>query len=148
MKWDKDKSVLLSQGCIVFFALCLLALDIGAWWLAKYMYGEMRETVCLTCAVYAGSVFGWICLWQLWKLLGLIRRGEVFVSVNVQSLRTISWCCFGAAAILLVCSFLLLPLIPFGFAAFAAGFVGLIARVLKNAFEQAVAMKNELDLTV
>ena len=34
------------------------------------------------------------------------------------------------------------------FIALAAGFTGLIVRVVKNVFQQAIAMKDELDLTV
>ena len=32
--------------------------------------------------------------------------------------------------------------------AIAAGFMGLIVRIVKNVFEQAITMKDELDLTV
>jgi hypothetical protein len=32
--------------------------------------------------------------------------------------------------------------------AIAAGFMGLIVRIVKNAFQQAIAMKDELDYTV
>ena len=38
--------------------------------------------------------------------------------------------------------------LPFAFLAVAAGFMALIVRVLKNAFEQAVHMKDELDFTI
>lgn len=38
--------------------------------------------------------------------------------------------------------------LPFAFLGVAAAFMALIVRVLKNAFEQAVRMKDELDLTI
>ena len=37
---------------------------------------------------------------------------------------------------------------PFAVLAAAAGFMALLVRVLKNAFAQAVRMKNELDYTI
>ena len=40
------------------------------------------------------------------------------------------------------------PAVRDAFLAVAAGFMALIVRVLKNAFEQAVRMKDELDYTV
>ena len=38
--------------------------------------------------------------------------------------------------------------IPFFFVAIAAGFVGLIVRVIKNVFAEAIALKDENDFTI
>ena len=37
---------------------------------------------------------------------------------------------------------------PWGLAGVAAGFMALLVRVIKNCFEQAVRMKDELDYTI
>ena len=88
---------------------------------------------------------GWLLLWSMWRLLGNLRRERVFVAENVRSLRRVSWCCAAAASIcLLSCLYYL----PFIFAAGAAAFMALIVRIVKNVFQQAIAMKSELDLTV
>ena len=150
MNWTKDKSITLSRVCTAVFAALLLALDIGCYWLAKWFCVELRGTppqyaAMLMVSVYCGSVFAWICLYQLWKLLGNIRSGAVFTAENVRCMRRISWCCLWAALICLV-STLYYP--PFIFLAIAAGFMALIVRIVKNAFQQAVAMKDELDLTI
>ena len=79
---------------------------------------------------------------------GILRRieaGAVFVPANVTALRRISWCCAGAAAVCLAAAYIYLP---FAFLGVAAAFMALIVRVLKNAFAQAVHMKDELDYTI
>ena len=87
----------------------------------------------------------WLLLWQMWRLLGNIRRGEVFIPGNVRCLRLVSWCCVGAGAVCLASSFFYLP---FAAVAIAAGFMALIVRIVKNVFEQAIRMKDELDYTI
>ena len=149
VNWNKDKSVMLSRGCVILFALCLAALDIGAYrfaaWFVWVRQIQWQFGVFLMISVYAGSVFAWLCLYQLWRLLNNIRRGEVFVSANVRCMRLVSWCCAGAA---LVSLFSAAYYLPFAFVAVAAGFMCLIVRIVKNAFHQAIAMKDELDFTV
>lgn len=149
LNWNRDKSVVLSQVCAAIFALCLLALDIGAYWIASwFVRSELlraQYAALLMVSLYSGSVFAWLCLYRLWRLLDNIRRGELFVSENVRCMRAVSWCCAGASA---VCALSALYYTPFLFITVAAGFMALIVRIVKNAFEQAIAMKDELDLTV
>jgi hypothetical protein len=38
--------------------------------------------------------------------------------------------------------------LPLSFVSLAAGFMALIVRIVKNVFERAIVMKDELDLTV
>ena len=149
MSWNKNRSIVLSRFCVALFALFLLALDIGAYWVAQwftvYRFGYWQYGALLMTSIYAGSAFGWPCLYQLWRLLGNIRRGALFVADNVRRMRIVSWCCVWAALIAAL-STAYYP--PFLFFAVAAGFLALIVRIVKNAFEQAIAMKDELDWTV
>jgi len=149
MDWSKDRSILLSQLCVGVFALCLLTLDVGAYWFAgwfvrvRLMHWQLG--VFLMLSIYGGSVFAWICLYQLRRLLRSVGRGEVFTAANVRCMRIVSWCCAAAAAICLLSAAYYLP---FAFVAVAAGFMALIVRIVKNAFQQAIAMKDELELTI
>ena len=149
MNWNNDKSAVLSRVCVAVFAAFLLALDVGAYrlsaWFAQVRLMHRQLGVLLMVSIYAGSIFAWICLYQLWRLLGNVRRGEVFVPANVRCMRLVSWCCVGAAA---VCALSAAYYPPFAFIAVAAGFMALIVRIVKNAFAQAIAMKDELELTV
>ncbi len=149
MNWSRDKSLLLSQICVAVFAALLLALDIGCRWAATWFVQVrlMREQLgyLLMATVYVCSVFAWVLLASLWRLLGRLRRGEVFIPANVRLLRTVSWCCFGAAA---VCLLSCLYYLPFAFAAAAAAFMALIVRIVKNGFQQACGMQDEVGLPV
>ena len=149
MNWNKDKSVTLSLVCVIVFGLCLLALDIGAYWIALWFtqnrFYRFEFGLLLMASIYIGSGFAWLCLYQLWRLLGNVKRGALFVPDNVRCMRIVSWCCVWAAAVCLVSAAYYLPFI---FVAVAAGFMALIVRIVKNAFAQAITMKNELDLTV
>ena len=74
-----------------------------------------------------------------------IAAGEVFVEENVKALRAISWCCFLVAIVFFAFFFYyILGLIL----AILAAFAGLVLRVVKNVFAQAVEIKEENDLTV
>ena len=93
---------------------------------------------------YVCAVLAFVMLVSLYKFLRRIEAGAVFVPANVTALRRISWCCAGAAVVCLAAAYIYLP---FAFLGVAAAFMALIVRVLKNAFAQAVHMKDELDYT-
>ncbi len=135
--------------CVLLFAALLLALDIGAPALLRCLHTlhdrPWQSMAWLLGCIYVGSVFGWLCLYALWQLLGAIRRGRVFVEENVRAMRTVSWCCVGASAVSLGAALSYPPMLVL---CAAAGFMALIVRIVKNAFQQAIAMKDELDLTV
>ena len=149
MKEKGDKSIVLSKGCVLLFALLLAVLDLGCYWIAgwyiRLRYMPWQSAWALMASVYVGSVFGWVCLYKLWRLLGNLGAGAVFTAENVGLLRAVSRCCVGAALVCLVSSVYYLP---FLLLALAAGFMALIVRIVKNVFQQAVAMKSELDLTI
>lgn len=103
------------------------------------------ERILLLAAAYIALVAAGAADCALFCLLRRIRAGEVFSDAVVVLLRTISWCCFIFAAFfaVLVVWFRLAVLVSF-----CAVFVGLCVRVVKNAFEEAVALKNENDFTI
>lgn len=149
MNWTKDRSIVLSQFCVGAFALLLLAIDILGYWLVGFFI-QLRNMnwqlgAVILGAVYLCSVFAWIVLWRLWKLLGNIKAGRVFISENIGHMRTVSWCC---AAVALACLLAGLAYLPFFICAMASAFMALIVRIVKNAFQQALLMKDELDFTV
>ena len=162
MNWTKDKSVTLSQICVVLFAVLLLALDILAYPVLKSCCNtetavgfpggvlftatmHWQAALWLLVGIGVGSVFAWGILLHLWRLLRHIRQGEIFDELTVRHLRAVSWGCVGVAVVCLLTG-LVFPLLLV--IAVAAGFMALIVRIVKNAFRQAVDMKNELDLTI
>lgn len=149
MKVTKDMSVKLTLACIYLSALVLLAADLTAFrWIGWYVAwrGMRPERVPgITATLYVASIFGWICLWALWKLLKNMKAELVFDAVNIRLLRIISWCCAFAALVFLAGGFCYPPFFLIGA---AAAFMMLIVRVVKNVFQQAAEMKSELDLTI
>jgi hypothetical protein len=81
----------------------------------------------------------------LLRLLNNIGSDKVFISQNVRFLRLISWSCFAIAFIYGIFGFYYLISILI---AIAAAFIGIIIRVIKNIFEQAIEIKSENDLTI
>ena len=82
---------------------------------------------------------------SLISLLRIVNKGNVFTLPSVKLLRFISYCCF--AEVLLFCAiskYFILGLVI----AFAALFLGIVLRVVKNVIEEAVTIKEENDFTV
>ena len=154
--WNSKKSVNLSiVVCFILSALLLLLAIFGPMAFKLYMTayrgfipdGKAMHNLSLTFAwcFYPSSVFAGVILYSLLKLLFNIKGGRVFINQNATLLRVVSWCCFAIAIITFVGAFFYMP---FGFVAFAGGFVGMMLRVLKNVMQSAVEMREENDLTI
>ncbi len=147
--WLKSKSILFSQIGVVLFALLLAVLDLGCWRIVNWfvaLRGMGGQAVWGILAVLLlCSVFGWVLLWALWRLLGNLRQARVFTEENIALLQRVSLCCAAAALICVGGCFFYLP---FLIAAAAAGFMALIVRIVRNVFQKALDMKNELDLMI
>lgn len=149
--WNKDKSIVLSQilikicyavvvACSVFAPklVSLYDAEVGALG-ARSVYTPLLVT--LYCCV-PPAIIALVCLdVLLWN----IRKDRAFVEQNVKMLRVISFCCFCVSAVFVYFSILR----PFAFAiVFAAAFFGIILRVVKNCFQQAIAIREENDFTI
>ena len=147
--WLKSKSLLFSQIFVILFALLLLVLDLGCvpivrWFASLRGMGDTSRRGFLAVLLLC-SVFGWVLLFAMWRLLGNLRRALVFTEQNIRLLHAVSFCCTAAALICIVgCIFYL----PYLLAAAAAGFMALIVRIVGNVFQKALDMKDELDLTI
>ncbi|MEG2931221.1 MAG: DUF2975 domain-containing protein [Ruthenibacterium sp.] len=105
---------------------------------------EVRIALLVT--EYAAAVLGLAALWLLHRLLFSIGAGSVFVEKNVFILRALSWCCLGAGLVFFGGACAGWP--PFALLAVCAAFMGLILRVVKNVFAEAVRIRTENDATV
>ena len=95
--------------------------------------------------MYICDALGMWAIVELHILLHNITLNKIFVSQNTSYLRGISWACMLAG-----CAFAVMGLWRFlaVLPAFAAIMFGLIMRVLKNVFEEAVEIKSENDFTI
>ena len=154
--WNRKRSVTLSIiVCFVFAVILTVGLFLGPWavnmWFGIYRGwkegGVALQTITtLFCACYyPSSIFAYITLYSLLRLLFNIKNDEIFITANAKYLRRISWCCFAVAAITLIGGVFY---VPFGFIAIAAAFVGLMLRIFKNVMQNAVEIKAENELTI
>lgn len=151
--WDEKRSLCLTKALtVVIAALCAAAVFSGPK-IITWLLHERHLNVTGPAVGAALLVIGYFCaalaFWMLYNLYGFLHRlqmGDVFVPANITALRRISWCC--ALAALMCFGTGIVVYIPFLFLGCAAGFMALIVRVIKNAFQQALRMKNELDFTV
>lgn len=146
--WNKDKSIILSQIlikiCYVGVVVCTIAAPKLVELYEKNVGEEGLYTPLLTtlmCCV-PPAIIALVCLdILLWN----IQKNRAFIEQNVKLLRSISYCCFCVAVIFIYFSILR----PFAFViVFAAGFFGIILRVVKNCFQQAVSLREENDFTI
>ena len=159
--WNRKHSVTLSiVVCLAVAVALTVALFIGPWAIRNWFIivrgwsdaGPQLQQLLLVfkTAFYPCAVFGYIALYSLMRLLFNIRKEDIFITRNVTYLRCISWCCFAVALITLVVGVLHFNpfTIPFLMVAVAAGFVGLMLRVVKNVMQAAVEIREENELTI
>ena len=147
--WTKSKSLLLSRIMTLAFFILLI---VGTFLLPRLVRGYIALSgkkqdiyLPLLITLYASVPPAGALLICLYRLLHYIGLGEVFTEKNIFLLRVISWFCFLIAVIYGVFCFRYVLAILIGA---AAAFVGIILRVVKNVFEQAVAIKAENDFTI
>ena len=147
--WNKPRSILLSFILVrVLFLLAVASIFTLPWLVDVYINFSKKDTgisTPLLVTLYCCLVPAFGVLICLDRILLNIRKGLVFVAQNVQYLRILSWCCFAFSLICLLSGYYYVLFLLIGF---AAAFFGLILRVLKNVFEQAVELKEESDFTV
>ncbi len=107
--------------------------------------GEPSVFVPLLVTLYSAVPAAVVALVCLDKLLKNIIECQPFVEKNVKLLRIISYCCFAEALVFIYFA----TLKPFAvIVVIACAFMGLILRVVKNVFEQAVSIREENDFTI
>lgn len=148
--WSGENSIRLSRICVLVFSLLLAGVALSAPWLVTWFLDFSRADLAgndmfFFMTIYSGSLPAALLLHHLYRLLRNLELGQVFIQANVEDLRRISWCSFAGA---LICLMSALYYIPWFFVAVAAAFMGLIVRVVKNVFAQAVELQNESELTI
>lgn len=147
--WNKSKSILLSIFCTRLFMLLVVAVVCFASPIIHWYFSRtpnMEEVYpTFQAIVYVCAVPAMLLLVLLDRLLRNIRRQVVFVKQNITLLRAISWSCIAVGLATCAAGFFY---VSFFLVAIAAAFCGLIVRVVKNVFEQAMELKAENDYTI
>ena len=150
--WSKNKSIILSQVIIKVMDLgiviaCIIAPKLVELYDTRVMLEAGLPSVYapLLVTLYCCVPPALTALISLDLLLFNIQHGDMFVKKNVGLLRIISWCCFLGSAIFIYFSILR----PFALTiVVVAAFLGIILRVVKNCFEEAVTLREENDFTI
>ena len=150
MNWNNSKSILLSEIGLAVFAAALLFLDVFLnplldWYMELRLMTSPTIKTGMMVTVYAGSIFAWVILVEMFLLLLNLKKSEIFTTRNVNILRNVSIAFLLIAMISVAGGFFYLP---FFIVAVSSAFLMLIVRIVKNAFAEAERMKNELDLTI
>lgn len=137
------KFIVILLACI--FAFFLVTAPIIFNWYCEQT--ENREGIAnvLSAVFYACSPSAAITLVYTFKFLKNLERGEVFTEKTVKYLKILSYACLSVVPLSIPLCFFFLAGFPIPA---AAGFMWLILRIIKNAFEYGSEIKNENDLTV
>lgn len=135
---------------VTYFAIAaVIAVSIGLVWILE------RNSIVRTLlpGEKTAILIGFYCslpmilpaLWKVRKLLMNIQKEAVFTEENVKLLAIIRSCCLGVFVVCLAAGCFFFPLL---LVAAVIGFLGLMMQVLKQVMAQAVAIREENDLTV
>lgn len=150
MNWNQDKSLKLSKICIGIFTVAVaVGCVLVPWFIPRYIEVRVpqlagKDSYFYT-TIYTLVIPVSIALYKMQILLKNISREEVFVPENVQIMRVLSWCCLAAGVIFGISTLYYLLYLLLSVMAF---FMGLILRVVKNVFAQAVEIREENDYTI
>lgn len=149
-------STILSLVLAILFLVGLVALAIGMPRLVRTLV-ELHDSIdgyapvspaghtLLLILAYVGVAIVALADAILLLLLHSIRDGRVFTPYCVALLRSLSWCLIAFGGVFFAIGFVFrLAFIM----AFVCVFIGICLRVVKNAFEEAVAIKEENELTI
>ncbi|MCI8296318.1 MAG: DUF2975 domain-containing protein [Lachnospiraceae bacterium] len=150
MRWSYHRSIILTKLCILVFVAGYFAVILGCPRMMDLFVrtsfsaaGKSRWLFITT--VYACALPIGLLLLSLWKLIGDIGLEEIFTGANIRRLRIISWMCFLVGA---VCLASMAYYVFWGIIGACMSFMGLLIRVIKNAFEWAKELKEEVDYTI
>lgn len=151
LRISKNASVTISLILTgIFFAVLVFCLFIMPGFVRLILPVSPRtimrgDTVLITAVGYCVLALAMLADYLLFRLLLLVRAGEVFSARSVALIRGVSWCAIAVSLLfLLMARYFLIALAL----AFTAVLLGLCLRVVKNVVEEATAIKAENDLTV
>ena len=99
-QWDDHKSITLTRYVVALAILGSAVMTVCGPWLVRWLMtthhlnqeGPAVEVVLLVLGYLCAALAFWM-LYNLYRFLGRLEQGEVFVPQTVLALRRISWCC-------------------------------------------------------
>lgn len=144
-----EKSLRVTQTVVIILSIIFVIILFSAPYIfpiyCNFAGKSEAATHTLIGVFYGCSPSAAVTLIFTYKFLNNLQRGNVFTEKSVKYLRILSYACLSAIPLSLPLCFYFLAAFPIPA---AAGFMWLIVRVIKNAFEYGSEIKNENDLTV
>ena len=128
-----------------FFVFFLFTGPIIFNWYCEQTENRKGVANVLTAVFYACSPSAAVTLIYIFKFIKNLERGEIFTEKTVKYLKILSYACLSVVPLSIPLCFFFLAGFPIPA---AAGFMWLILRIIKSAFEYGTNIKNENDLTV
>ena len=154
--WNSKKSIILTKFCILaLMVISVIMMFCGRYLISRFlsMTGGAKINISkelslyiITFISYILGIIAQVTLFCMFKFVTNLEKDLVFIPQNIKWLRFISFGCLSAGLLLIVVAVVYHKL--YLIFSLAVLFMMLIVRVIKNAFEQAVKMKEELDLTI
>lgn len=154
--WNSKKSIILTKFCILaLMVISVIMMFCGRYLISRFlsMTGGAKINISkelslyiITFISYILGIIAQVTLFCMLKFVTNLEKDLVFIPQNIKWLRFISYGCLSAGLLLIIVTVVYHKL--YLIFSLAALFMMLIVRVIKNAFEQAVKMKEELDLTI
>ncbi len=141
--WSKIATILF----IALVAVCDATALISAKYIC-YCYVDRFDAAAqwiIASAIWAGTIAGYVVLVNMYKLLTNMSKDVVFEKVNTKLMNIIFWGLIGAGVCALIGCIVWLEAIVF---TAIAWFIALVVLAVKICFDKAIAMKEELDLTI
>lgn len=137
---------------LIFTAIALVLLvvltctlpSLVGWYLTITARANLNRTA-ITVLLYAALVPAYVAAFSLLALLSKVRREEIFTEKAVRDLRLVSYCCLAECVVFSAIAFYLRFAVVI---AFAALFMCVILRVVKNVIAKAAEVKAENDFTI
>ena len=154
--WNSKRSIILTKLCILaLMVISIIMMFCGRYLISRFLSitGGAKITISkelslyiITFISYILGIIAQVTLFCMLKFVTNLEKDLVFIPQNIKWLRFISFGCLSAGLLLIIVTVVYHKL--YLIFSLAALFMMLIVRVIKNAFEQAVKMKEELDLTI
>lgn len=135
----------LIKAAIILCTASLFLMPYAAKMYEMVSFQKDNVTVPLLVTFYICATIGFVILFVLDRLIRNIGNDKVFTDENVKLIRILSYCCFAISVVTLL--FARLRILVFVIT-FAAAFIGLILRVIKNCFSEAIRLREENDFTI
>ena len=149
-KYKSDVIRLSKLAAIVFIALIVMA-DIAGWPIAKYVTYcwigkfDIPSLVLTTIVFYMATVCGYIVIFSVYKLLSNMEKDIVF---DLKNTRLMGYITMGLISCGFACACETFTWPGAIFISIVAWFMALIVLCVKTAFDKAIQMKDEMDLTI